>query len=240
MHIDDDTLLSQAVAHHLEQGGYLVESVSSGEHGLERFAAFAPDLVILNVRMPGIDGWEACRRLRALSTVPIIFLTAHGDECDQVKGLRMGADDYMTKPFSHMELEARIEAVLRRANMQPPNKSDLLYEDGRLRLETTAQQVYLDGRPLKLTLTERRLLFTLARHASQAMSVEEILVQVWGPEYEDQLDYVKLYVWRLRRKLERDPNQPTYIQTVRGYGYRFMPVCAEESPPERAGAAVAG
>jgi two-component system KDP operon response regulator KdpE len=155
--------------------------------------------------------------------VPIIMLTARGDETDRVHGLRLGADDYITKPFSLKELEARIEAVLRRARPAAGNQDEVLYDDGSLRLESRSMQVLRDGEPLNLTATERRLLFLLAEQPGKVFSPEQILRQVWGPQYEGQTEYVKLYVWRVRQKVEPNAEQPVYLRTERGLGYRFVP-----------------
>lgn len=221
--IDDNVQLLDAIATSLERSGYVVEKANDGAGGLERFREREPDLVVLDVMMPGMDGWEVCRRLRESSRVPIIMLTARANESDKIMGLKMGADDYVGKPFSIKELEARIEAVLRRVHMAPPSLDRVLYDDGQLRLETAGMQVLLGGEALALTATERRLLFVLAEHAGQVLSVEQILRMVWGSEYEGQTDYVKLYVWRLRQKIEADPSSPAYIATARGLGYRFVP-----------------
>jgi len=225
--IDDNVQLLDAIATSLERSGYAVEKAMDGASGLERFKAHEPDLVVLDVMMPGMDGWEVCRRLREASRAPIIMLTARANETDKIMGLKMGADDYVGKPFSIKELEARIEAVLRRVHMVPPSLDRVLYDDDHLRLETAGMQVLLDSHALALTATERRLLFVLAEHAGQVLSVEQILRLVWGAEYEGQTDYVKLYVWRLRQKIEADPSNPRYICTARGLGYRFVPSPAQ-------------
>ena len=221
--IDDDERLTSAVALYMRRQGYELDIAHDGPRGLEHFVKSRPDLVVLDVMMPEMDGWEVCRRIRERSNVPIIMLTARTDENDRVLGLRLGADDYVAKPFSLKELEARIEAVLRRARMEPPTEDDVLYDDGRLKIEKAAMQVTLEDEPLNLTATERRLLFTLAEHAGRVLSADQILRQVWGPEYAGQADYVKLYVWRVRQKVEPDPSDPSYIQTERGLGYRFVP-----------------
>ena len=223
--IDDDARLGEAVARHLARAGYAVEQATNGTSGLERFATLGPDLVLLDVVMPGRDGWEICRRLREQSEVPIIMLTARDAETDKVMGLRLGADDYLGKPFGLKELEARVEAVLRRSRRGPGTSGDgsPLYDDGYLRLERGSKQVYRDGHCLDLTATERRLLFTLVEQADQVLSNSQILRQAWGGEYENASDYVKLYVWRLRQKLEPDPAKPRYLRTERGLGYRFVP-----------------
>lgn len=222
--IDDDARLTDAVSSFLDHAGYSVEVANDGVSGIDRFHRYRPDIVVLDVMMPGMDGWEVCRRLRETSRTPIIMLTARSAEADRVLGLRMGADDYVGKPFSLKELEARIEAVLRRVHMPPPSADDVLYDDGHLHLAAASMRAEFDGEALNLTATERRLLFVLAENAGRVLSVDQILRQVWGPEYEGQSDYVKLYVWRVRQKLEPDPAQPTYIHTERGLGYRFNQV----------------
>lgn len=232
--IDDNQHLLEAIATALESSGYAIDTAENGEAGLARFAERAPDLVVLDVMMPGLDGWEVCRRLRESSRVPIIMLTARDSETDRIMGLRLGADDYVGKPFSLKELEARIEAVLRRARMAPPSDEEQVYDDGRLRLEPAGMQVLVNGESLGLTATERRLLFTLAERPGSVISVEDILRRVWGQEYAGQTDYVKLYVWRLRQKLEEDPSAPSYIRTERGLGYRFVPAEPTEPAPSPA------
>jgi len=228
--IDDDVRLTEGVARYLRHAGYRVDVANDGFAGLERFEAGQPDLVVLDVMMPGMDGLELCRRLHERSQVPIIMLTARGDETDRVHGLRLGADDYITKPFSLKELEARIEAVLRRARATPSHQDDILYDDGELRLEAHSMQVLRGTETLNLTATERRLLFLLAEQPGRVFSPEQILRQVWGPEYEGQTEYVKLYVWRVRQKIEADPERPAYIRTERGLGYRFVPQPGKSEP----------
>ncbi|MCE7937433.1 DNA-binding response regulator [bacterium] len=227
--IDDDARLTDAMTLFLSRSGYGVEVAHSGMDGLARFQARPPHLVILDVMMPGMDGWDVCRRLRDQANVPIIMLTARDSENDRVMGLRMGADDYVTKPFSLKELEARVEAVLRRAHA-PPEPSRVIHDDGYLRLETGSMQVTAEGRPVRLTATERRLLFLLAQNTERVVAIDEILRLVWGPEYDGQSDYVKLYVWRLRQKVEPDPAAPRYIHTERGLGYRFVGRAPTASP----------
>jgi len=230
--IDDDVRLTDAISRYLQRAGYEVDVTNDGAAGLGHFRDMGADIVVLDVMMPGMDGWDVCRRLREVSRVPIVMLTARSSEAERVLGLRMGADDYVGKPFSLKELDARIEAVLRRVHMAPPPAAEVLYDDGHLRLETAGLQVFRAGEPVDLTATERRLLFTLAESSGRVQSVDQILRQVWGPEYEAQYDYVKLYVWRVRQKLERDPRNPRYIETVRGLGYRFRPVSRDEDTVE--------
>ncbi len=221
--VDDDVRLTDAVARYLKRDGYDVLVAHDGPTAIEAARSKHPDLIVLDVMMPRIDGWEVCRRVRETSNVPIIMLTARANETDRVLGLRMGADDYVDKPFSLKELEARIEAVLRRTNLAPAVEDDCLYDDGRLRLLSDGMLALRDGEAISLTATERRLLFALAERAGRVMAPSQILQQVWGPEYEGQSDYVKLYIWRLRQKLEPDPADPIYILTERGLGYRFAP-----------------
>jgi two-component system KDP operon response regulator KdpE len=223
--IDDDKRLTDAIALYLRRSGYTISVAHDGPSGLSSFHDAQPDLIILDVMMPGMDGWEVCRRLRQSSDVPIIMLTARADETDRVIGLRLGADDYVGKPFSLKELEARIEAVLRRS-ARPAGavgEAGPLHDDGFLRIDKVGMQVKREGEPLDLTATERRLLFALAEQPRQILSADAILRRVWGPEYVGQSDYVKLYIWRLRQKVEPNPSQPVYIRTERGLGYRFAP-----------------
>lgn len=229
--IDDDFRLTEAITRYLERDGYEIQVAHDGPAGLSSVRAAPPDLVVLDVMMPGMDGWEVCRRLRETSSVPIIILSARGSETDRVMGLRLGADDYVDKPFSLKELQARIEALMRRMHMTPPPAVDgTLYDDGLLRLERNGLLAIRDGETLGLTATERRLLFTLAERAGRVLAPTQILQQVWGQEYQDQSDYVKLYIWRLRQKLEPDPANPCYIQTERGLGYRFVPRPGSDQP----------
>jgi DNA-binding response OmpR family regulator len=221
--VDDDARLVDALSLYLKRAGYAISTARDGAQGLEQFEVFHPDLVILDVMMPKLNGWETCSRLRERSAVPIIMLTARGQENDRVMGLRLGADDYVAKPFSLRELEARIDAVLRRARLIQATTSGPLYRDNHLMVDDSGWEVTRDGRTVDLTATERRLLFYLVENAGTTLSADQILDRVWGREYEDQSEYVKLYIWRLRQKLEEDPSRPRYIVTERGMGYRFVP-----------------
>lgn len=232
--VEDDRRLAEAITHYLRHCGYEVRTVGDGLAALIEVAESPPDLIVLDLMLPGMDGWEVCRRLRPVSRVPIIILTAKTAEDDRVAGLRLGADDYIPKPFSMKELEARIQAVLRRTHMMPPPKDNVLYDDGRLRLEMNGMRVIRDGDVVALTLTERRVLFRLVQAAGEPISPQQLLSEIWGTESEEQLPYIKLYIWRLRQKLEDFPGRPEYIQTERGFGYRFVP---KESAAGRTGAA---
>jgi len=221
--IDDDTTLVNALDMYLAREGYQVHLAADGAEGLRQFYALRPDLVVLDVMMPEMDGWETCRRIRELSTVPIIMLTAKGEEGDRVMGLKLGADDYVPKPFSLKELVARIEAILRRTRRSDRSaREGVLYVSDDLVIDSERWEVRLRGDAVDLTSTELRLLFCLAENAGHVLSHRQLLEQVWGPEYVDNVDYTKLYVWRLRQKLEEDPSSPKYILTERGIGYRMV------------------
>ncbi len=220
--VDDDVTLRDAVAFFLTKNGYKVTVAGDGREALQKLYSQRPDLIILDIMMPNMDGWEACSRIREISDVPMIMLTARGQEYDKVKGLKMGADDYLVKPFSLRELEARIEAVLRRARTAVGvEQGGLLYHDDELTVDSERWQVSRRGAAVELTATERRLLFFLAENADRVLPTSRIMESVWGPEFADQSDYAKLYIWRLRQKIEPNPEKPIYILTERGVGYRF-------------------
>lgn len=220
--VDDDVRLAEAVAIFLTKAGYGVTVARNGREGLKRVYELRPHLVILDIMMPDMDGWEACSRIREVADVPIIMLTARGQESDKVRGLKMGADDYLIKPFSLRELEARIGAVLRRTRRLEPTSGRVLYADEDLTIDSDEFEVTCRGKPVDLTATERRLLFLLAENAGRILPTPRILEVVWGEEFKNQSDYVKLYIWRLRQKIELHPDKPRYILTERGIGYRFV------------------
>jgi two-component system KDP operon response regulator KdpE len=221
--VDDDSRLLAALTVFLDKNGYKVSTAADGVEGLKRFFQLRPDLVVLDIMMPAMDGWEMCARIRELSDTPVIMLTARGQEYDKVKGLKMGADDYLVKPFSLRELEARIEAVLRRGRPAALSVSKAVaYRDGTLTVDSDRWLVLRNEVPVALTATERRLLFFLVENANHIVPNDRILEAVWGPAFRDDLDYVKLYIWRLRQKIEADPEQPEYLTTERGVGYRFV------------------
>lgn len=219
--IDDDDKLVEAVELYLSKVGYDIVTAADGLQGVQQMYGQQPDLIILDVMMPKMDGWETCRRIREISDVPIIMLTARGQESDRVMGLKLGADDYVAKPFGLKELEARVEAVLRRARLHPRDKGRILYADDELMIDSERLEVSKGGERMQLTATEQRLLFYLAENAGRVLTNQQILEVVWGSEYVNEVDYVKLYIWRLRKKIEKDPRQPEYILTERGLGYRF-------------------
>jgi two-component system KDP operon response regulator KdpE len=219
--IEDDVNLVEALQLYLTTAGYAVVAASNGREGLQQLYLQQPDLIILDIMMPGLDGWEVCNRIREVSDVPIVMLTARGQEAERVRGLQMGADDYVVKPFSLRELEARIESVLRRARMSPVVQDRVVYADEELVIDSERWEVTRRGKPVELTATERRLLFLLAENRGRVVPTDRILERIWGHEYVGEARYVKLYVWRLRQKIEPDPKEPTYIHTERGIGYRF-------------------
>ena len=219
--IDDDDKLVEAVELYLNKAGYDIITAADGLQGIQQMYSQRPDLIILDVMMPTMDGWETCRRIREISDVPVIMLTARGQESDRVMGLKLGADDYVAKPFSLKELGARVEAVLRRTRLPPPAQGRILYADDELVIDSERLEVNKGGERVQLTATKQRLLFYLAENAGRVLTNEQILEAVWGAEYVDEADYVKLYIWRLRQKIEEDSHQPQYILTERGIGYRF-------------------
>ncbi len=191
-----------------------------GEEALTIFEKERPDLVLLDVMMPEMSGFDVLKELRLFSDVPVIMLTAKDSEIDKVMGLNLGADDYITKPFGHLELLARVKTVLRRAQGIPLSH-DLPFSSGRIHVDFERRQVTVAGEPVSLTATEYRLLYHLVRSAGHVLPHETLLARVWGREYTDEIDYVKVYISRLRNKLEQDPRNPEYILTEYGMGYWF-------------------
>ena len=220
--VDDDETVRDVVRRYLEAGGFTVEMAGDGEGALRRFAARRPDLVVLDVMMPGPGGLEVCRRLRRSSQVPVVLLTALGEEEDRIAGLQLGADDYVTKPFSPRELVLRVGSVLRRARM-PHAESPADLSDAGLRLQAGARRATLDGAELSLTAREFDLLAFFLAHPGIAFSRADLLEQVWGWDFGDQ-STVTVHVRRLREKIERDPAKPARIATVWGVGYRYDPM----------------
>jgi DNA-binding response OmpR family regulator len=198
-----------------------VVGACGGESALDVVEREHPDLVLLDIAMPGMDGYETLRQIREFSDVPVIMLTARDSVLDKVKGLELGADDYVTKPFDHLELLARVKAVLRRLDMPQPVSRAPSFASGDLTVEFASQQVRLRGHLVPLTPIEYKLLYHLVRNAGHVLRHETLLAKIWGREYTDEVDYLRVYVRRLRRKLEDDPDQPSYILTERGLGYRF-------------------
>jgi DNA-binding response OmpR family regulator len=217
--IDDDATLRELLAAQLHTAGYHVLEASDGSSGVRLAAEASPALIVLDVMMPGMSGWEVCERLRERSRVPIILLTAKGEEFDKLRGFRLGVDDYVTKPFSFAELMARVGAVINRAQIVQAPAQHLT--SGDLTIDFDQKRVTVSGHPIDLTPTEYRLLETLARHPQRTVPAEMLLTEVWGLEYAGEVEHVKHYIWTLRSKIEADPGDPQHIVTERGFGYRF-------------------
>jgi two-component system KDP operon response regulator KdpE len=199
-----------------------VVEANDGSTGLGLVEHEHPDIVLLDVGLPGIDGYEVLRQIRAFSDVPVVMLTARDDAMDKVKGLELGADDYVTKPFNHLELMARVKAVLRRMAMPVPTSRAPSFRSGDLEVDFAKQEARLRGERLDLTPTEYKLLYHLVRNAGHVLQHGTLLAKVWGREYVDEVDYVRVYIRRLRDKLADSPDEPRYIRTERGIGYRFI------------------
>ena len=199
-----------------------VLGAGSGEAGLDVIEQEQPDIVLLDVGLPDIDGFEVLRQVRAFSDVPVVMLTARDDSMDKVKGLELGADDYVTKPFNHLELIARVKAVLRRLEMPAPASRAPSFRSGDLEVDFARQEARLRDERLDLTPTEYKLLYHLVRNAGHVLQHGTLLAKVWGREYIDEVDYIRVYIRRLRDKLGDDPDNPRYIRTERGLGYRFV------------------
>lgn len=219
--IDDDESTVWLVSTLLKHNGFEVVEATNPEEGLKLAYQNHPDLVLLDIMMPTMDGWEVCRRLREMSDVPIVFLTAKSSVNDLVHGLDLGADDYVVKPFDNKELIARVRAHLRRVPAQA-GASELVFDNGNLTINFLNREVRLRGTVIELTPKEFDLLSVLARNAGRVLTRAELSSQVWGPNYGGANESLKLYIHYLRKKIELDPNRPEYILTSRGVGYRFV------------------
>jgi two-component system, OmpR family, response regulator len=219
--VDDEDSIQKLLTYPLERDGFRVVPARDGEEALRRFAAEPIDLVVLDVMLPRLDGIEVCKRLRAESTVPIIMLTARDDEFDKVLGLELGADDYITKPFSIREFRSRVRALLRRAGTAQRARSDGAIEVAGLRVDPDRRTVELEGEPVEVTYVEFELLRTLASAPGRVFSRRALLESVWGDAAYREPRTIDVHVRHLREKLERDPSEPDLILTVRGAGYRF-------------------
>ncbi len=219
--IDDDKTLLRLLQEAFSKAGYQVILASNGIDGLQELYARQPDMVLLDVMMPRMDGWETLTRIRQISRVPVIMLTAKDAEQEKVRGFTLGVDDYVTKPFSFAELTARAGAVLRRSRTTAPAQKNKRYSSGDLVLDVDAHRVTKGGKLVELTPTEFRLLETLAEHAGRVLTHEQLLEKVWGYDAGEDTGYIKRYIWYLRQKLEDDPTNPQHILTERGFGYSF-------------------
>jgi two-component system, OmpR family, response regulator len=220
--VDDEDAVQKLLTYPLEREGYRVVSARDGEEALDRFGEANPDLVVLDIMLPRLDGLEVCKRLRARSTVPIIMLTARDDELDKVVGLELGADDYITKPFSIREFRSRVRALLRRASVSRSNggQQDVISAQG-LTIDAGRRTVQVGDRPVQLTYVEFELLRVMASNPGRVFSRKMLLEELWGGSDYREPRTIDVHVRHLREKLERDPSEPEYIHTVRGVGYRF-------------------
>ena len=219
--VDDEERMVRFIRMNLEHDGFLVIEAFNGKQAIDKMRD-TPDVILLDVMMPDIDGFEVLETIREVSNVPVIMLTAKGEEDDRVRGLELGADDYVTKPFSPRELVSRVKAVLRRTESASGSMHGLIEVDQRLKIDFDRREIWLEGKLVKLRPTEYRLLFHLVQNAGWVVSHDQLLQKVWGYEYRDEPHYVRLYINYLRQKLEKDPADPKYILTERGVGYRFV------------------
>jgi two-component system, OmpR family, KDP operon response regulator KdpE len=221
--VDDEPRMVRFVKMNLDLEGYQTLEANDGFQALEKVREYQPDLVLLDVEMPGLDGFETLKRLREISDIPVIMLTVRSDEDDRIKGLDLGADDYVTKPFSPRELSSRIRAVLRRFEQTSSRPEDQIMKiDDRLQVDMQRRDVIVEGERMSLRPTEYRLLYNLIENAGWVVPHEVLLTKVWGHEYVNDNHLLRLYITYLRKKIEQDPSDPRYIFTERGLGYRFV------------------
>jgi len=218
--VDDESRMVEFISMNLELEGFRVVRAANGSEALEKASKEHPDLVLLDIMMPEMDGFETLEGLRETTSVPVIFLTAKSEEVDRIKGLDLGADDYIAKPFSPRELVSRIRAVLRRTEPAAMTNSEIVV-DSELRVNFDQRKVIVRGQEVRLRPTEYRLLYQLVTNAGKLLTHEVLLSRVWGAEYRDEDQYVRLYITYLRQKIEKDPKNPRYILSERGLGYRF-------------------
>ena len=219
--VEDDRALRNAVVSALQSGGYEVDYAADGSAGVQALSAKAYDIVLLDIGLPFVDGWHVLSTLEGRRVPSVIVISARGDQADKVRALDMGADDYLAKPFASEELLARIRAVLRRA--QPPAQLSIVARSGNVSVDLSRHSVLKNGQEVRLSPTEYLLVAELARHANEVMDYRTLLHEVWGPAYGDERHYLRVFIQRLRLKLEQDPAHPEVIQTAPGRGYRFGP-----------------
>ncbi len=222
--VDDESLYQHLLKVNLQKEGYDVITAGNGEEALEMVSNRHPDLIVMDIMMPKLDGISTCERIRQFSNVPIIILTARGEEQDRVKGLNVGADDYVVKPFSATELVARVRAVLRRAHTTEQVTQNRYFMHGNLKIDFARAEVWKENKPIFLSATEYRLLIQFAQHVGQVLTAEELLVAIWGPQYREDKEILWVSIARLRQKLEDNPHQPQHIVTRAGLGYLMPPV----------------
>jgi DNA-binding response OmpR family regulator len=226
--VDDEARMIRFIETNLTMDGFQVMSASNGLEALEKIRTHMPDLVILDVMMPEMDGFETLKLIRESYTVPVIMLTVKGEEMDKHEAFRAGADDYVTKPFSPRELSDRVQAVLRRTSEGRVSKDERVVVADRLTIDFARREIIVEGEPVKLRPTELRLLYHLVQNAGWIVSSETLLQKVWGPEYADDVQLLRIYIAYLRQKIEKDSSKPEYILTERGYGYRFVKIPEQE------------
>ena len=222
--VDDEERMARFIRLNLEHDGFQVIEAFRGQEAMDKIRTTMPDLVLLDIMLPDLDGFEVLKMIREISNIPVIMLTAKGEEDDRVKGLELGADDYVTKPFSPRELVSRVKAVLRRSESILENSDEILNVDDRLKIDFSKREIWVKGELVKLRPTEYRLLYHLVQNAGWVLTYDQILSKVWGYEYRDEPHYVRLYINYLRQKLEENPAMPKYILTERGVGYRFVDI----------------
>lgn len=227
--VDDEALYQHLLRVNLEKEGFEVFTAGNGLDALEMVSSRHPDLVVLDIMMPKLDGINTCERIRQFSNVPIIILTARGEEQDRVRGLNVGADDYVVKPFSATELVARVRAVLRRTSTTEQITQNRYFIHANLKIDFARAEVWKDNRPVYLSATEYRLLIQFAHHIGQVMTAEELLMAIWGPQYREDKEILWVSIARLRQKLEDNPHSPQHIVTRAGLGYLMPPMEKEHS-----------
>lgn len=220
--VDDEERMARFIRLNLEHDGFQVVEAHRGKEAMDKLRTALPDLILLDIMLPDLDGFEILKMIRENNNVPVIMLTAKGEEEDRVRGLELGADDYITKPFSPRELVSRVKAVLRRVEFSGEGSKDVIEVDDRLKIDFNRREIWADGKLVNLRPTEYRLLYHLVQNAGWVLTYDQILSRVWGYEYQDEPHYVRLYINYLRQKLEANPTEPKYILTERGVGYRFI------------------
>jgi len=231
--VDDEERMVRFIRLNLEHDGFQVSEAFNGKEAIQKIRDVTPDLILLDVMMPDIDGFEVLETVREVSQVPVIMLTAKGEEDDRVRGLELGADDYVTKPFSPRELVSRVKAVLRRTEGASGSMHGLIEVDDRLKIDFDRREIWLEGKLVKLRPTEYRMLYHLVQNAGWVVTHDQLLTKVWGYEYRDEPHYVRLYINYLRQKLEANPSEPKYILTERGVGYRFVDFRREQKEQQK-------
>ena len=230
--VDDEPRLIHFIRLNLEHDGFEVVEATSGTQALGLLRDRLPDLILLEVMMPELDGFETLQLIREISTVPVIMLTAKGEEEDRVRGLELGADDYISKPFSPREMVSRVKAVLRRTETPSHSIHEQIVVDERLSIDFDRREIFVDGTLVQLRPTEFKLLYHLVQNAGWVVPHDQLLAKVWGYEYREETHYLRLYINYLRQKLEPDPSNPLYILTERGVGYRFVDFRRKQPPKE--------